>query len=196
MKQNDSSRPDKQYENRSQRVKRSASLFMESNYKIEDSVALDDECEGIDLGDQTPKRRHKSLPLSFITTSEESNEMPKLELSLSASMNFGANPNYGFEAKKASDKISHDFLEMNFNSPGPSAPIRQARVNSLMEEFGINDEIDESSSAWVAKYFDEEEKESRNFLNDEVKSEASPSLSPRAKNSPIETFKVESKMRE
>ena len=196
MKQNDSSRPDKQYENRSQRVKRSASLFMESNYKIEDSVALDDECEGIDLGDQTPKRRHKSLPLSFIATSEEGNEMPKLELPLSASMNFGANPNHGFEAKKASDKISHDFLEMNFDSPGPSAPIRQASISSLMEEFGVDGEIDESSSAWVAKYFDEEEKESRNFLNDEVKKEASPSLSPRAKNSPIETFKVNSKMRE
>ena len=196
MKQNDSSRPDKQYENRSQRVKRSASLFMESNYKIKDSVALEDECEGIDLGDQTPKRRHKSLPLSFIATSEEGNEMPKLELSLSASMNFGANPNYGFEAENASDKICHDFLKMNFDSPGPSAPIRKASISSLMEEFGINDEIDESSSAWVAKYFDEEEKESRNFLNDEVKSEASPSLSPRAKNSPIETFKVESKMRE
>ena len=196
MKQNDSSRPDKQYENRSQRVKRSASVFMESNYTIEDSVALDDECEGIDLGDQTPKRRHKSLPLSFIATSEESNEMLKLELSPSASMNFGINPNYGFEAKKASDKISHDFLEMNFDSPGPSAPIRKASISSLMEEFGINDEIDESSSAWVAKYFDQEQIEPTNFLNDEVKKEASPSLSPRAKNSPIETFKVNSKMRE
>ena len=85
---------------------------------------------------------------------------------------------------------------MNFDSPGPSAPIRQASKSSLMEEFGVDGEIDESSSAWVAKYFDEEEKESMNFLNDEVKKESTPSLSPRAKNSPIETFKVESKMRE
>lgn len=185
MKQNDSSRPDKQYENRSQRVKRSASLFMESNYTIEDSVALDDECEGIDLGDQTPKRRHKSLPLSFIATSEESNEMLKLELSPSASMNFGINPNYGFEAKKASDKISHDFLEMNFNSPGPSAPIRQASSKSLLQfdnDLTIKGEFMDLESSEIEKYFGDNEQEKSS-------PSSSPASSPKASSSRIETAK-------
>lgn len=65
-----------------------------------------------------------------------------------------------------------------------------------MEEFGVDDEMTESSSAWVTKYFDQEQIEPTNFLKDEFKKEASPSLSPRAKKSPIENFKVDSKMRE
>lgn len=198
MKKNDTSRPGKQYENRNLRVKRSASLFMSSDFLNEDSILGDggEQSEDVDIGNQAPKRRHKSLPLSFIAKSECGEEMPKLELSPSASMNFGVNPDYGFEAESANDKIIHNLLEMNFNSPGPRAPIRQASKGSLIEEFGVDDEMTESSSAWVAKYFDQEQIESTNFIKDESKKETSPSLSPRAKNSPIETFKTDSKIRE
>ena len=197
MKKDDSSILDKTLENRNRRVKRSASLFMSSNVAILDSIVGDGEQnEDVDIANQGPKQRHKSLPLSFIASSKESEEMPKLELLPSASMNFGANPNYGFEAENANDKITHDLLEINFNSPGPRAPIRQASKGSLKEEFGIDDEMTESSSAWVTKYFDQEQIEPTNFLKDEFKKEASPSLSPRAKKSPIENFKVDSKMRE
>jgi hypothetical protein len=199
MKKDDSSRLDRTDEIRDRRVKRSTSLFMSSSVAIEDFIVESAEQNEVgDIGNQAPKRRHKSLPLSFIATNEESEEMPNIELTPSASVNLGANLVYNldYEAEIANNAITNDSLEINFNSPGPRAPIRQASKGSLIEEFGVDDEIEESSSAWVSLYFDQEQKESANFLNDEVKNEASPSLSPRAKNSPIETFKFDSKMRE
>jgi len=182
MKKNDSSRLDKQVENTDRRVKRSASLFMSSNVTVDDSVAQGvEQNEAGDIGNQAPKRRHKSLPLSFIATSEGSEEMPKLELSPSASMNFGVNPNYGFEAENANDKIIHDFLEINFNSPGPRVPVRQASSKSLLQfdnDLTIKGEFMDLESLEIEKYFGDTEQE-----------KSSPSSSPKASSSRIETAK-------
>jgi hypothetical protein len=84
---------------------------MASNVAVDDyDVRGEEQNEGGDLGNQAPKRRPKSMPLSFIIKSEESKEMSKLELSPSASINFGVNHIYGFEAENANDEISHNLL--------------------------------------------------------------------------------------
>jgi hypothetical protein len=196
---NDDLRLDTKVENRDYRLKRASSLFMSSNsLEIEDSIAESAEQNEVsDMGNQAPKRRHKSLPLSFIATNEEGKEMPSIELTPSASVNLGAN--FDYEADIANNLITSDFLKVNLNSPTrPGAPIRQASKSSLMD--GIDDvgiSGAKINSSRVALYFDQEQEDSANFSNGEVKKEeTSPSLSPRAKNSPIETFKVESKMRE
>jgi hypothetical protein len=193
----DDLRLDTKVENRDYRLKRASSLFMPTNnLAIEDYIVRDGEQnEDSDIGNQAPKRRHKSLPLSFIPTNEEGKEMPSIELTPSASVNLGAN--FDYEAEMANNVITNDSLEANFDSPGPRAPIRQASKSSLMD--GIDDvgiSGAKINSSRVALYFDQEQEDSANFSNNEVKKEASPSLSPRVKNSPIENFKVDSKMRE
>ena len=199
---NDDLRLDTKVENRDYRLKRASSLFVSTNnLAIEDYIVRDGEQnEDSDIGNQAPRRRHKSLPLSFIATNEEGKEMPSMELTPSALVNLGANFAYAFdyEADIANNVITSDFLEVNLDSPTrPGAPIRQASKGSLMD--GIDDvgiSGAKINSSRVALYFDQEKQDSAKFSNNEVKKEASPTLSPRAKNSPIENFKVESKMRE
>ena len=173
MKKDDSLDLDKSVESRNQRVKRSASLFMASNVAVDDyDVQGEEQNEGGDLGNQAPKRRPKSMPLSFIAKSEESKEMSKLELSPSASMNFGVNHNYGFEAENANYEISRNLLEINFNSPGPAAPVRRDGSKSLLQfdnDLTIKGEFMDSESLEIEKYFGDNEQE-----------KSSPSSSPKA----------------
>ena len=172
---------------RSRRLKRSLSISEISRSLVEGLVNdLDQEELEEESGNKAPiKKQHRSVPIKFSPTSEADKEMPILNL---------GSPY--FEAETIYAHSSGDEVMQLFNSPGPRAPIRQASKGSLMEEFGIDGEVMESSSARVALYFDQEQEGSTNFLNDEVKKENSPSLSPRAKNLPIETFKIDSKMRE
>ena len=183
MKKDDSSKLEKSVENRNRRVKRSASLFMLSNVAVDDSVAQGvEQNEAGDIGNQAPKKRlHTSLPLSFIATSEGSEEMPKLELLPSASMNFGINSDYGFEAESANDEIINESLEANFTSPGPRAPIRQASSRSLfqfVDDLAVKDKFMDLEPSEIEKYFGDTEQE-----------KSSPSSSPKASSSRIETVK-------
>jgi hypothetical protein len=177
----DDLRLDIKVENRERRVKRASSLFMSSNsLEIEDSIAESAEQNEVsDIGNQAPKRRHKSLPLSFIATNEEGKEMPSIELTPSASLNLGTN--FDYEAEIANNAITNDSLEVNFNSPGPRAPIRQASSRSLLQfdnDLTIKGEFMDLESLEIEKYFGDNEQE-----------KSSPSSSPKASSSKIETAK-------
>ncbi len=176
----DDLRLDIKVENRERRVKRASSLFMSSNsLEIEDSIAESAEQNEVsDIGNQAPKRRHKSLPLSFIPTNEEGKEMPIIELTPSASLNLGTN--FDYEAEIANNAITNDSLEVNFNSPGPRAPIRQASSRSLGLKGSLNMEVEFSSQE---RYLEDE---------GEVAKKSSPSSSPKASSAKIETAKSKS----
>jgi hypothetical protein len=107
----DDLRLDAKNENRARRLKRASSLFISSNsLEIEDSIAESAEQNEVsDIGNQAPKRRHKSMPLSFIATNEEGKEMPSIELTPSASLNLGAN--FAYEAESANNTIINDSCE-------------------------------------------------------------------------------------
>jgi len=169
----DDLRPDAKIENRARRLKRASSLFISSNsLEIEDSIAESAEQNEVsDIGNQAPKRRHKSLPLSFIATNEEGKEMPSIELTPSASVNLGTN--FAYEAESANNTIINDSLEVNFNSPGPRAPIRQASSRSL----GLKDDFK----------MDVEFSSKERYLDGEVAKKSSPISSPKSREASTET---------
>lgn len=168
----DDLRLDAKIENRERRLKRASSLFISSNsLEIEDSIAESAEQNEVsDIGNQAPKRRHKSLPLSFIATNEEGKEMPSIELTPSASVNLGTNFNY--EAESANNTIINDSLEVNLNSPGPRAPIRQASSRSL----GLKDDFK----------MDVEFSSKERYLDGEVAKKSSPISSPKSREASTE----------
>jgi hypothetical protein len=174
----DDLRLDIKVENRDYRLKRASSLFVSTNnLAIEDYIVRDGEQNEVsDIGNQAPKRRHKSLPLSFIATNEEGKEMPSIELTPSASLNLGAN--FDYEAENANKKITNESLEKIFDSPGPRAPIRQASSRSLGLKESLNMEVEFSSQE---RYFEDE---------GEVAKKSSPSSSPKASSAKIETAKT------
>lgn len=178
MKKDDSSTLDREGEIIYRRIKRASSLFMSSSVAIEDSIVRDDEQNEVgDIGNQAPKRLHKSVPLSFIATNEESEKMPSIELTPSASANLGANLTYALdcEADKANNVIINDCLELNFNSPGPRAPIRQASSRSLELRDDLKMDVEFSGKE---RYFDGD---------GEVAKKSSPISSPKARETPTET---------
>jgi hypothetical protein len=171
-----------------QRFKRSLSISELSRSFLENYVDdLDREEPNEDSGNKAPlKKQHRSLSITYSSAKEVDNENTGFNIGLS-----------DFEAETIYKSFSEEELLQPFDdSPGPRAPLRQASKGSLIEEFGVDGEVEKSNSAEVALYFDQYQEKVANFLNDEAKEEASPSLSPRAKNSRIETFKVDSKMRE
>lgn len=172
----DDLRLDIKVENRDYRLKRASSLFVSTNnLAIEDYIVRDGEQNEVsDIGNQAPKRRHKSLPLSFIATNEEGKEMPSIELTPSASLNLGAN--FDYEAENANKKITNESLEKIFDSPGPRAPIRQASSRSLGLKESLNMEVEFSSQ--------------ERYLDGEVAKKSSPSSSPKASSAKIETAKT------
>jgi hypothetical protein len=172
----DDLRLDTKIENREHRVRRASSLFMSSSVAIEDSIVESaEQNEDSDIGNQAPKRRHKSLPLSFIATNEESEEMPNIELTPSASVNLGAHLvcNFNYEAEIANNAITNDSLEVNFNSPGPRAPIRQASSRSLELIDDLKMDVEFSSK--------------ERYLDGEVAKKSSPISSPKAREASTET---------
>lgn len=178
MKKDDSSIT--KLKNRNQTVKRAASLFMESDVVDDSFVQGEEQNEGSDLGNQAPKQRPKLMPLSFISTSKGSEEMPKLELSPSALINLGINIIPDFEAESANDEINKYFLETNFTSSGPRAPIRQASSKSLLR---FVDDV-----AMGGGFMDLESSEKK-YFGDTEQVKLSPSASPKASSSRIETAK-------
>jgi hypothetical protein len=169
---NDDLRLDTKVENRDYRLKRASSLFMPTNnLAIEDYIVRDGEQnEDSDIGNQAPKRRHKSLPLSFIPTNEEGKEMPSIELTPSASLNLGGN--FAYEAENANKKITNESLEKIFDSPGPRAPIRQASSRSL----GLKDDFK----------MDVEFSSKERYLDGEVAKKSSPISSPKSREASTE----------
>lgn len=176
MNKDDSLDLAKSVENRNQRVKRSASLIMASNFAVDDYVLQGEvQNEGGDLGNQAPKRRHKSgAPSPLIATDTGGDKMPKSKTSP-----------FHYEAESVFDAEINKSLEGNFKNPAPKAPMRRLNSKSLLQfdnDLTIKGEFMDLESSEIEKYFGDNEQEKSS-------PSSSPASSPKASSSRIETAK-------